>query len=817
MIHTYSQKSELIMKHFLVHIGITTLFLCNCTLLSEAQARPLTALEAELEQKQIIRGKVIDGESNSPISGARITVLQTQGIKPLGAVADKNGNFEIRNVPIGRQSLRITALGYQEQFYSEILVTVGKEVIINVALQEKVVKIQEVEVAFERSREKVNTVNEYALSSSRAFNVEDTKKYAGALGDPSRMAQNFAGVVGANDSRNDIVVRGNSPAGMLWQLEGLNIPNPNHFGSLGSTGGPVSMLNNNTLDKSDFSSGAFVAQYGNATAGVFDLRTRDGNSSKHEFLGQIGFNGVELGAEGPLYGNGSSYVINYRYSTLGLAQKAGISFGTGAAIPYYQDVNFRFNLPISDDSKFIVFGLGGKSDIAFLGNQQDTTKTNLYGSENENTKVNYQSGIAGLSFESNLSKKSFLKLTLGVSGTEENFSGDSIDVITRKEYLRGEAQFQTQKYSFVGQFRHKFDAQNSLSAGITIDRQNFNLANYNFNYTSGQQRRITDVSVNDGATLTQGYVQFKHRFSDYLTGVVGIHAQHYSLGEKSSAIEPRASLMYILSENQTLSLGYGMHSQTQQINDYFLQNADGSLPNEKMGLNRAQHVVLGYDWTFDRDWRLKAEAYYQSLYDIPVSTSKPSFSLINAGNSFAPNTERNLVNQGTGRNYGVELTIERFFRDGFYTLFTTSLFDSKYKGNDGVERNTAFNTNYVINILAGKEWKIGSDVFSFSVKMTSTGGRFLTPLNLEESRRTGDAVYNDSQAYSERQTPYFRIDAKIGYRLEFSSFTMEFSVDFQNLTDNKNVFLTRYNRRTNSITTEYQQGFFPVPTFRITF
>lgn len=139
-----------------------------------------------------------------------------------------------------------------------------------------------------------------ATVSARSFTVEETSRYAGSLNDPSRMAANYAGVSSTSDARNDIIIRGNSPLGVLWRLNGMEIPNPNHFGSLGTTGGPVSILNNNLLDKSDFLTGAFPAEYGNALAGVFDLQMRSGNNEKTEFLGQVGFNGFELGAEGPI-------------------------------------------------------------------------------------------------------------------------------------------------------------------------------------------------------------------------------------------------------------------------------------------------------------------------------------------------------------------------------------------------------------------------------------------------------------------------------------------------------------------------------------
>lgn len=801
----------------LVQILLPLLVFFACLHDAQAQTEP----KATDKATQTVRGKVIDTESQAPIPGVMV-VIQLDSTKRIASTSDRSGNFRLRNVPLGRHSLKAKGIGYQEQVINEVMVTAGKETILEIALVEKVIKSNEVVVTFNRAAEKSNTVNEYATVSSRAFNIEDTKKYAGALGDPSRMAQNFAGVTGANDSRNDIVVRGNSPTGMLWQLEGLNIPNPNHFGALNSTGGPVSILNNNTLDKSDFFSGAFPAQYGNATAGVFDLRMRNGNSDKHEFVGQVGFNGFELGAEGPINaksneeGSGSSYLLNYRYSTLGFFKTIGVSFGTGGATPNYQDMNMKVNLALSKNSRLSIFGLGGLSDIDLLGNDQDTTDINLYGNENQNTRVKYKTGIAGISYESNLSDHTFLKLTLGASGTHEQFNGDSIDVQTRIAYPEGEARFITEKYSAVAQLRHKFDSRNSLSAGLTFDRTQFHLMNKDI------QNGVDNIIVNteDGSSLLQGYAQWKHRFTDELMLITGLHAQHYSLGD-AVAVEPRASIQYTTSDGQSLSLGYGLHSQAQSIYNYFVETktTDGiERTNINMDFTRSHHLVLGYDWNFAEHWRVKAEAYYQSLYDIPVSPNKPSFSLINTGNSFAPTNEPKLVNQGTARNYGVELTLERFFNQGFYLLGTASFFDSKYKGSDGVERNTAFNMGYVANILGGKEFSLGeSSTLSFSLRLSTTGGRYLTPLDAAASKQAGYAVYDETHAYTERQSAYFRADLKIGYKMELGGSTMEFSLDLQNVTNHKNIFQQAYNRRTNSITTEYQQGFFPVPTFRYTF
>ncbi len=784
--------------------------------LSAAPPHPIPVSPATT---QTVRGQVRDAESNSPIPGIRISI-QLDSLTQIGAISDKRGAYRIKNVPLGRWTVRARGIGYADQVLQEVMVAAGKECVLDITMQERVHQTTDVQVTVDRNAEKDITVNDYATVSARAFNIEDTKKYAGALGDPSRMAQNFAGVSGANDSRNDIVVRGNSPTGMLWQLEGLNIPNPNHFGALNSTGGPVSILNNNTLDKSDFYSGAFPAQYGNATAGVFDVRLRDGNAEKHEYVAQVGFNGFEVGAEGPMgLGQGSSFLLNYRYSTLQFFKEIGVNFGTGGAIPNYQDMTVRASVPVGEHSRLIFFAVGGLSDVSFLGNEQDTTQVNLYGNENQNTRVKYGTGISGLSVETNLSDNTFWKTTLGVCATHEVYNGDSIDVNTRIAYPVGEALFNTQKYSITSQLRHKFSAQDALSAGFTADRTEFVLQN------KTMKEGIDNVLVHteDGTTLLQAYTQWKHRYTDALSSVVGVHAQHSTLGS-ASAIEPRASLQFATDGGHLFSLGYGYHSQTQSMYDYFVQATDTVngvaqtvYPNSSMGFTRSQQLVLGDDWSFADRWHLKVELYHQWLFDIPVCAAEPSFSMVNTGNSFAPVNETNLVNKGTARNYGAELTLERFFSDGFYVLGTASIFNSLYKGFDGIERNTAFNMGYVANLLCGKEWSVGSGILSFSLRLSSTGGRFLTPLDSNASRSMGYAVYDYSKAFSERQSPYFRTDLKIGYRIEFGSSTMEFSIDFQNLTNHKNIFQQSYDRRTNTIGTVYQQGFFPVPLFRYTF
>lgn len=774
---------------------------------------------------QTVRGRILDEASKSPVIGASVILVRTE--TPLiGSSADVDGNFKITQVPLGRQTFQVKAIGYEARILANVVVTAGKEVILNINLTEAIQVLTEAVVTAKRSENKMVTNNEMALISGRSFNVDDTKRYAGALGDPARMAANFAGVIAGNDSRNDIVVRGNSPAGMLWQMEGLNIPNPNHFGSLTSTGGPVSILNNNNLAKSDFLTSAFPAQYGNGLAGVFDLSLRNGNNEKREYLGQVGFNGFEIGAEGPFSTTNpkkGSFLFNYRYSTLGVFNKIGIQFGTGNAVPNYQDVNFKINLPLSSKVTLSAFGMGGLSDVNFQGNKEDTTGKNLYGSENENTRVDYGTGIAGIALDIQTSTKSNLKITTGVSTTKENFEGDSISTETRQAFLSGKARFRTQKYSVNGQYIYKINARNSLNMGFYNDFYQFNL--FNKNVYRGGLEEVINVDRTGNWYLGQVYAQWKHRFSKRLSVTPGFHAQYTTQGS-AFAIEPRIGARYNITENQSINIGYGMHHQMQSAYTYSVETrqADGiiALTNKDLGFTRSQHLVVGTERLLTSNVTLKAEAYYQFIDRAPItkSSSPGSFSALNTGNSFAPDDEANLENKGMGENYGVELTLERTFTKGFYYLLTGSLFDSKYKGSDGVWRNTAFNTGYAANALVGKEWKVGKEkqnVFAFNIKLSAIGGRYLTPINLTESQQQERAIFDETRAFSVKQTEYFRTDIKLSYRREFKKSTLEFSLDLQNVTNHNNVFTQQYNRRTNSLITQYQQGFFPVPFTRFTF
>jgi len=766
---------------------------------------------------QTIKGVVVDKQTQSPLPGVIVQVLNSDPV--LGSSTDEKGEFKIQNVPIGRWQLKIYGISYKEKVIT-IVLNSGKESVNNIELEESVIQGEEVVITVEQdktgSNNKMNTV------SARLFSAEEAARYAGSRNDPARMAANFAGVSGANDSRNDIIIRGNSPLGVLWRLNGLDIPNPNHFGNAGSTGGPVSILNNNTLDNSDFMTGAFVADYGNATAGVFDLRMRKGNNEKFEFLGQMGFNGFELGAEGPLSKNkNSSFLLDYRYSTLSVFKALNIDFGTGDAVPQYQDLTFKTDLNTNKAGKFSFWGIGGISYIALLESDKKAGQ-DLYGYSSRDTYFRSNVGASGLSHTYLFKNNSYLKTNAGVSGSYNNIIADRIDTsFHTPKNLKPEYRQTTQTIHYVinSTYNKKFNAKNFVNGGVYADVFNTMFVDSTDNLF-GVNTFITLRDYKGNSAILRGFVQWQHKFTDDFLLNIGVSNQYFLLNG-SNAVEPRVGLKYSVNSKQAISLGGGMHSQMQPAYIYFASetvNGQRIETNKGLDFTRAAHGVLAYDNNFARNFRLKSEIYYQYIYNAPVKSTPGYFSVLNLGANFDSPNVTNLVSTGTGYNYGLEITLEKFYSKGFYFLLTGSLFESKYKGSDGIERNTAFNGNYVVNFLAGKEFKINQKhILILDMRTTYSGGKRYTPIDVPASILANDEVVDASQAYSLQYPYYFRTDVKPGYRFNSKKVTHEFSVDIQNVSKHLNVFQQTYDIVNQKIKTDYQLKFFVIPQYRLLF
>jgi hypothetical protein len=766
---------------------------------------------------QTIRGVVLDKQIQSPLPGA---VVQVMNVEPkMNSISNEKGEFKIEGVPIGRLQLKIRLISYQEK-YITIILNAGKESVLMVELEENAVQSAEVIVTAEQ--DKTQTINKMSTVSARLFSAEEAARYAGSRNDPARMAANFAGVSGANDSRNDIIIRGNSPIGILWRLNGLDIPNPNHFGNAGSTGGPISILNNNTLGNSDFVSGAFAADYGNATSGVFDLKMREGNNEKHEYVAQVGFNGFELGAEGPFTKNNkASFMVNYRYSTLSVFKALNIDFGAGNAVPQYQDLTFKTDFHTNKMGNFSFWGIGGLSYVALLESDKKAGQ-DLYGYSSRDTYFRSNVGASGLSHTLLFKNNAYLKTNIGLSGQYNKIVADRIDTAFKTpKNLKPEYRQTTQnfRYSFNSTLHKKFNARNFLSLGLYSELYNTLFIDSN-DTRFGNNTFVTLRDYQGSTALLRGFVQWQHKFNDKLLINAGISDQFFLLNQ-SNAVEPRFGLKYTIGSRQALSFGAGFHSQLQPVYVYFASdtiNGKRIETNRNLDFTRAVHYVCAYDLNFSRNFRLKVELYYQTIYNAPVKSYPDYFSALNLGADFNSPNVNNLVSKGSGFNQGLEITLEKFYSKGYYFLFTASLFDSKYKGSDLVLRNTAFNGNLVLNLLAGKEFKFGQKhVISIDARGSYAGGKRYTPIDLAASIAANSEVRDRNYAFNYQYPNYFRVDIKPGYKFSAKKITHEFSIDFQNVTRNLNVFQQTYDIAQKTIKTDYQLRFLVIPQYRLLF
>jgi hypothetical protein len=774
---------------------------------------------------QTIRGTVIDKQTKVTLPGANVILTSAEPIK--GVSTDENGRFRFEDIEVGRVSLLIKFIGYQDVVLNNISLQSGKELVLNIYMDELVMAVEEVVVTY--SVDKTVSLNRMATVSARGFTVEETERYAGSRNDPARMAANFAGVVGVDDSRNDIIIRGNSPMGLLWKLDGVDIPSPNHWGMSGSTGGPVSMLNNTLLENSDFYTGAFPAEYGNATSGVFDLRMRSGNNEQFEFLGQIGFNGFELGAEGPISrSNRSSFLVNYRYSTMGVFDKLGMDFGT-VGVPQYQDLSFKLNFPNTPLGHISMFGLGGLSNIEIWDSRKDTTKEqlNFYGGEGFDITSGTDMGVVGLSSHYTFTPNTYLKVTLAAMGQKSKNRMDTLSVDLEK-FMFYNSIMSDSRVTASAIVNHRFNSQHTLKGGVTSKMLISDFWDEVWRKQFDEYKHQIDHEGT--AWLVQPYLQWQFRPTDRFTINTGIHYNHFTFNN-SNSIEPRVGMKYGLSPNQSLSFGYGLHSQISPLFIYFLNEPldDGTYleTNLDLDLTKSHHFVLGYDLRINRFTRIKLETYYQHIFDAPVDAENSnSFSILNNGASFNFSMPSYyLNNNGTGENYGVELTLERFLNKGLYFLVTASLFDSKYTGSDNNTYNTAFNNKYVLNGLIGKEFNLSKNnptvkrSLAIDFKGMLAGGKRTTPWDpiYNEVTQKYERQWDYSRAFSHKLDDFIKTDLKITFRSNKRGVTQEWGIEITNLMNYKNIQGESFNETTGEADYVYQTSMMAIPQWRIIF
>lgn len=762
---------------------------------------------------QTVRGTVLDKISQMPIPGAVVQLLNSEPLSV--ATTNASGEFSLLNVPVGKQSIKITFIGYKEVLMQNLSVNAGKELVFTVGMEEDVTKMDEVEIT--AKVEKNKALNEMSTVSTRAFSVEETQKFAAAANDPARMALAFAGVVSTGDGNNTISVRGNSPNGLLWRMEGVEIPNPNHFSNVGTSGGGISILSSQLLTNSDFSTGAFAAEYGNALSGVFDLKLRKGNNQKREYTVQLGVLGLDLAAEGPFKkGYGGSYLINYRYSTLSVLGRIGVPLGD--AITNFQDLSFNVFLPTKKLGNFGLFGFGGLSDQTSYAK-----KDSLLWKEDDfnryDSKFYSNTGAVGLTHTKLFGNQSYLKTALVVSGSQNGYS--QLKMLNGYEnFVKDyEQKYDQTKVTLSTVYTQKLSPKSNIRAGLILNQLGYNL----------NQKDMTDttillekIRVKGNTQTAQIFFQWNYKLSSKLTTNVGLHYFQVFLNN-SNSVEPRASLRFDATQKNIFTMGYGLHSQLQPVGVYFAEKINSEnvsvQPNKNLGLSKAHHLVFGYDRVINEFSHIKTEVYYQHLFNIPISKRENNtYSILNVTEGY--NTEE-LTNKGLGRNYGAELTYERFLHRNLYCLLSASLYDSKYKAPNGNWYNTRFNTNYALSFTAGKEWTLSAKrknrIIGFNIKTIYVGGFRYTPIDLPASVAAGEQKLKDDRTFADQNPAYFRVDVRVSVKRNFKHLTSTLALDLQNATNRKNVGGQYFDANTGAIKYWYQTPLLPLLSYRLEF
>lgn len=756
---------------------------------------------------QNIKGSVIDNSSKETIPFATITIIGTDPI--IGTTSDMDGNYILNNVPIGRYDLQISYLGYEPIIMPEVIVTSAKEVVLTIALTESAFALSE--VVLKPKLVKAKPLNEMASVSTRMLSVEEANRYAGGFDDPARLASSFPGVA-SSVGNNAIVIRGNAPKYLQWKIEGVEVSNPNHFADLGSFGGGgLTALSSNLLANSDFFTGAFPAEYNNALSGVFDIRMRNGNSTEFEHSFEIGAIGMDFASEGPLSKkNNASYLVNYRYSTLGLVSSMLPDDADGTN---YQDLSFKITLPTTKAGIFSVWGIGL---IDESGSKPETeTDKQIYYQDIEKQDVKQYMGALGLNHRLVFENSAYLNSTLSLSANGIDLKTDRLDDTSQ---LQPENEINNKNYNitFKSTINKKFNSTHTNKTGIMVRGLGYDL---NLKENQGEpENGLNSLVDQDGfSSVISAFSSSSISLKKWQLNI-GLNSQLFTLNN-SFALEPRLGLNYQLNDNNEISLGYGLHSRMEPLNIYLAHtgNSRSNQANRNLDFSKAHHFVMAYDWNINEKLHLKIEPYFQYLFNIPVIENSTE-SLINLQNDWF--IDDTYANNGKGKNYGLDLTLEQYVDNGFYYLLSGSIFNSEYKTDTNVWYNTRFNKNYLLNTLVGKEFRIGKkkqSLLGINLKLSLQGGDRYSKIDPTASFMDQGVVYNETTPFTEQSKTSIISHFTINYEWYKKKSTQKLSLKILNATNYKEFQGHRYNINTNKVDEFREALMIPNISYKISF
>lgn len=742
-----------------------------------------------------VSGVVRDNISRKGVEGALVYLSGKNDT--LSVVTDSQGRFTLNDVGIGRYILSVHSLGFESD-EQEVLVITGKVAVVEFYLHEKITELETLTI----QGRPTNNADPGTIS----LPIEKVMRMPANFFDPVRMLSSYPGVVATNDQANNIVVKGNSPTGLLWRLNGMDIVNPNHLANAGTfndkptaNGGGVNILSAQMLDRTDFYAGSMPARYGNLTSAALDMTLRTGNTARREYTAQASLIGLDFAAEGPVgKNNNASYLANYRYSTVGLLSQMGVNFGDEKID--FQDFSFHVNTKAGERGSLSFFGFGGISHNVFNA-KEDQAEWEV---DKDRFTIKYSNETYALGTRFDLPMKKALSFSSGVtiSGNDQVRTASSI-ATPQLPMQRSSYSSWRRLVSGFGALTARWSSRVSAEVGVMVNHYEDRLMN-------DEVLPAQTISVNGGASsfLTQPYAQVNLRAGKFTANLGG---RYMSSSFGTSSFDPRINLQYQLVPASNISLTFGQLSQMLAPGIYLMPQNSVSARD----FLRRKFVELGHMIQFD-NWKLNSSVFYHDYDNVLVSLNN-NFSVLNYVEGIVTES---LAPVGTGSNKGVTVQAERSFVSGFYLLSGASVYKSVYTAEDGVERPTKFDGKYSLMITGGREWnkrvKENNRSFGIHARMLYMGGLRDTPIDENLSRGLGVTTYL-ADTYANSLKDYMRFDLRLSWRKDKRNYTRTIALDVQNVAGIRNEAYQYYDAFQGKVVTQYQVGFIPVLVYRVDF
>jgi hypothetical protein len=730
-----------------------------------------------------IYGKVIDITNQQPVAGAVISIEKLN----IKAGSDDDGNFTVKEIPVGIYSVKIASLGYKPLFLDNVIVTTGGMHSLKAGLM--LTSTEEITVEAERFAMPLD------LSTSfKSLSYEEIRRTPGGFEDIGRVVQTLPGVSFVNDGRNDLIVRGGAPSENLFLLDNSPIPNINHFGSQGSTGGPVSIINLDFINEINFITGGFSAKYGDKLSSVLEIKQREGN--RMNMMTDLNLSATGFGAvvEGP-FGSSKrgSWLLSARRSYLDfIFNAAGFGF-----VPEYSSFQAKATYDLNKNNFFTFNGVGNIDNVNF-NNNTETQKQ-----DNENILKNNQWGyVAAFELKSLLSPKSYTLLNLTRNYTSFDYSGRNAAF---------EETFKNRSYEGETGFKGEFNWLPDLSRQITFGGEGkiVSFRNeimrdadtlYMIDPLTGQRQILPPVSFNNDDRSFKGalFFQITQKLFGFVRLNAGLRYDYFEYINDKNYISPRISASIAVLRNLNLNFSYGIFYQSPA---YISIVSDPG--NRNLKDIRADHYIAGLEYFPNKDTKASVEIYYKKYDNYPSSVYRPYLILANNGGDYQTSQTfviEPLISCGNGYTKGVEFFFQKTLTSNIYGTVNVSLFRARYTALDGIERDGDYDNEALTTItggyILGKGWEISS-------KFRFAGGRPYTPIN------PADGTQLVSEYNTGRLPNYYSLDVRAQKVWNFSKWTLITYVDIQNITGRKNISGYEWNKYTNKIEARESIGVLP--------